>query len=386
MKIVSVNVYYVRGQGLKPVLVKIQTDEGISGLGEAAISYGSGGTAVAGMIKDLSERFLLGANPLSINRIVSDMYDQAFWLKNPGGIACAGMSAIEQALWDIRARALNVPVYELFGGKIRDELNYYANGWYFGATSNSDLIRKAADAVDDGHYALKIYPLAQIQPNGTLRHPNGRYSDNRDAVTAGIERVRDVRKAIGSDIRLMLDFGGGISIADTMRFCERIKEYDIEFVEEITDPGDLGALSQVASSIDIPIATGERHYLRQGFRDLLERRAISILQPDIGNAGGFAEVHKISAMADAYGLKVQPHVCGSSIAANIATHMSACLPNFYVQEHFPYWADIPGYIEVATVPFEETVRNGRLPISEHIGFGVELHEAVMKEHLWTVIR
>ncbi|MCI1003142.1 mandelate racemase/muconate lactonizing enzyme family protein, partial [Ochrobactrum sp. C6C9] len=112
----------------------------------------------------------------------------------------------------------------------------------------------------------------------------------------------------------------------------------------------------------------------------------SILQPDIGNAGGFAEVHKISAMADAYGLKVQPHVCGSSIAANIATHMSACLPNFYVQEHFPYWANIPGYIEVATVPFEETVRNGRLPISEHIGFGVELHEDVMKEHLWAVIR
>ncbi len=163
--------------------------------------------------------------------------------------------------------------------------------------------QKAADAVDDGHYALKMYPLAQIQPNGTLRHPTGRYSDNLDAVTAGIELVRAVRQVVGPDIRLMLDFGGGVSIADTMRFCERIKEYDIEFVEEITDPGDLGALSQVASSIDIPIATGERHYLRQGFRDLLEKRVISILQPDIGNAGGFAEVHKISAMADAYGFE-----------------------------------------------------------------------------------
>ncbi len=386
MKIASVNVYYVRGQGLNPVLVKIETDEGISGLGEAAISYGSGATAVAGMITDLGERFLLGADPLSINRIISDMYDQAFWLKNPGGIACAGMSAIEQALWDIRARASNVPVYELFGGKIRDKLNYYANGWYFGATSNSDLIRKAADAVDDGHYALKMYPLAHIQPNGTLRHPNGRYSDNREAVTAGIQLVRDLRKAIGSDIRLMLDFGGGVSIADTVRLCERIEEYDIEFVEEITDPGDLGALSQVAPSINIPIATGERHYLRQGFRDLLEKRVISILQPDIGNAGGFAEVHKISAMADAYSLKVQPHVCGSSVAANIATHLSACLPNFYIQEHFPYWAAIPGYIEVATVPFEEKVRNGCLPVSEQIGFGVELNEAVVKEHLWAVIR
>ncbi|MBB4096036.1 mandelate racemase/muconate lactonizing enzyme family protein [Brucella pecoris] len=385
MKITSVNVYYVRGQGLKPVLVQVHTDEGISGLGEAAISYGSGGTAAAGMITDLSERFLLGGDPLAINRIVSDIYDQTFWLKNPGGIACAGMSAIEQALWDIRGKALNVPVYELFGGKIRDELNYYANGWYFGAKSKLDLIRKAADAVDDGHYALKMYPLAQIQPNGTLRHPRGRYSDNFDAVTAGIELVRDVRKAVGPDIRLMLDFGGGISVADTVRFCERTKEYDIEFVEEITDPGDLGALSQVAPLIDIPIAAGERHYLRHGFRDLLEKRVISILQPDIGNAGGFAEVHKIAAMADAYGLKVQPHVCGSSVAANIATHLSACLPNFYIQEHFPYWADIPGYIEVATVSFEEKARNGSLPVSEQIGFGVELNEAKMKEHLWAVI-
>lgn len=386
MRIASVNVYYVRGEGLKPVLVKIQTDEGISGLGEAAISYGSGGTAVGGMIKDLSERFLLGADPLSINQIVSNMYDQAFWLKNPGGIACAGMSAIEQALWDIRARTSNVPVYELFGGKIRDQLNYYANGWYFGAKSASELIKKAAGAVDDGHYALKMYPLAQIQPNGTLRHPTGRYADNLDAVTAGIELVRGVRQVVGPDIRLMLDFGGGVSIADTMRFCERIKECDIEFVEEITDPGDLSALSQVASSIDIPIATGERHYLRQGFRDLLEKRVISILQPDIGNAGGFAEVHKISAMADAYGLKVQPHVCGSSVAANIATHMSACLPNFYIQEHFPYWTGISGYIEVATVPFEQKARNGRIPVSEQIGFGVELNDAVVKEHLWAVIR
>ncbi|MGK9086283.1 mandelate racemase/muconate lactonizing enzyme family protein [Brucella intermedia] len=386
MKIASAEVYYVQGQGLKPVLVRIQTDEGISGLGEAAISYGSGGSAAAGMIKDLSERFLLGSNPLSVNRTVSEMYDQAFWLKNPGGVACAGLSAIEQALWDIRARALEVPVYELFGGKVRDELNYYANGWYFGAKSASDLIKKAAKAVDDGHYALKMYPLAQIQPNGTLRHPSGRHSDNFEAVTAGIELVRGVRHVVGPDIRLMLDFGGGISIADTLRFCERVKEYDIEFIEEITDPGDLGALSQVASSIDIPIATGERHYLKHGFRDLFEKRVISIVQPDIGNAGGFAEVHKISAMADAYGLKVQPHVCGSSIAANIATHMSACLPNFYIQEHFPYWADIPGYIEVATVPFEEKARNGRLPISEQIGFGVELNEAVMSEHLWAAIR
>src|SRR5690606_24352483 len=160
VKITAATIYFVRGQGLKPVIVKLETDEGIVGLGEAAISYGSGGTAAAGMIKDLCERFVIGADPTRINALVAEMYDQSFWLKNPGGIAGAGLSAVEQALWDIRARALGVPVYELFGGRMREALPYYANGWYFGATSVAELLAKAEAAVGDGHKALKMYPLA----------------------------------------------------------------------------------------------------------------------------------------------------------------------------------------------------------------------------------
>ncbi len=382
VKITAATIYFVRGQGLKPVIVRLETDEGIVGLGEAAISYGSGGTAAAGMIKDLCERFVIGADPTRINALVAEMYDQSFWLKNPGGIAGAGLSAIEQALWDIRARALGVPVYELFGGRMREALPYYANGWYFGATSVAELLAKAEAAVGDGHKALKMYPLARIQPNGTLRHPSCRYADERDAVKAAVDLVRQVRKAIGPDTGLMLDLAGGLSVSDTIRFCRDIEEFDIGFVEEANDPGDLGALRRIAQATQIPVATGERQYLRYGFRDLLEDRAVSILQPDIGNAGGFAEVHKIAAMGDAYGLKVQPHVCGSSVAASVAAHMSACLPNFYIQEHFPYWTAVPGYVEVATVAFETTAQGGVLPVSDAPGFGVALDDAVMKEHVW----
>lgn len=386
VKITEATIYFVRGEGLKPVIVKLVTDDGIVGLGEAAISYGCGGTAAAGMIKDLCERFIIGADPSRINALIADMYDQSFWLKNPGGIAGAGLSAIEQALWDIHARSLGVPVYSLFGGRVRDTLPYYANGWYFGAKSVEDLLTKAESAVKDGHRALKMYPLARIQPNGTLRHPTLRYADERDAVKTAVDLVRQIRNAIGPDTGLMLDLAGGFSVSDTIRFCRSVEEFGIDFVEEANDPGDLGTLRRIAQGTEIPVAAGERQYLRYGFRDLLEDRAVSILQPDIGNAGGFAEVHKIAAMGDVYGVKVQPHVCGSSVAANIAAHMSACLPNFYIQEHFPYWAEIPGYVEVATVPFETVAHGGVIPVSDEPGFGVSLDERVMQAHIWAHLR
>lgn len=386
MKVTKATIYYVQGEGLKPVILKLDTDEGISGLGEAAIAYGAGGTGAAGMIKDLCARFVLGADPTQINAIIGEMYDQSFWLRNPGGIAGAGLSAIEEALWDIRARSLDLPVYELFGGKMRDSLSYYANGWYFGAKSDADLLRQAENAVADGHISLKMYPFARVQPNGTLRHPVNRNASDREAVTAAVELVRQVRRTVGPDVELMLDLSGGISIGDTVRFCVGVEELGIAFVEEINDPGDLDALEQISNKIDIPIASGERQYLRHGFRDLLQRRVVSILQPDIGNTGGFAEAHKIAAMADAYGVKVQPHVCGSTLAASIAAHFSASLPNFYVQEHFPYWDKVPGWIEVATEPFQNSMKDGALSIPHGPGYGVALNEQVLKHHIWAELR
>jgi galactonate dehydratase len=187
-------------------------------------------------------------------------------------------------------------------------------------------------------------------------------------------------------VELMLDLSGGLSLDDTVRFCRAVAEYDIAFVEEIIDPTDLGAYEQIRGSIDIPIATGERHYLLGGFRDLLATRAISVLQPDIGNVGGFAEAIKVAALGNACGLKVQPHVCASSVGASIAVHLSACIPNFYVQEHFPYWSQVPGYIEVATEAFDTRAVDGKLPVSDAPGYGVTLNDAVMRQHIWAEVK
>ncbi|MGV2019326.1 mandelate racemase/muconate lactonizing enzyme family protein [Agrobacterium sp. 22-223-1] len=386
MKITCATIYYVNGEGLKPVIVKLETDSGDVGLGEAAPSYGAGGTGAAGMIKDLCARFVVGKDPRSINTIVAEMYDQSFWLRNPGGIAGAAFSAIEQALWDIKARTLDVPVYELFGGKMRNSLPYYANGWYFGAVSEAELLLRAENAVRDGHPALKMYPLAKIRPNGTLQHPVNRCSDDREAVPRAVKLVREVRNAIGPDVDLMLDLSGGLSVSDTIRFCREVEEYDISFVEEIIDPSDVGVMDQIKGAINIPIATGERHYLLSGYRELLATRSISILQPDIGNVGGFAEAIKVASLANAYGLKVQPHVCASSVGANIAVHLSACIQNFYIQEHFPYWGRLPGHVEVATEAFESRAENGKLSVSDAPGFGVMLNEAVMRKHVWAEVK
>jgi len=382
MKIAKATIYIIDGEGLKPVILKLVTDEGISGLGEAAISFGCGRTGAAGMIQDLCKRFVIGADPGKINALVGEMYDQSFWLKNPGGIAGAGLSAIEQALWDIRARSLGVPTHDLFGGRMRDSLSYYANGWYFGARSISDLVRRAEATVRDGHRALKLYPLAQIQPNGTLRHPTNRLADDPAAVRQALDYVAQVRRTVGPDVQLMLDLSGGLSVGDMVRFARELEDLDIAFIEEVNDPADLGALEQIAAKTRLQIACGERQYLQFGFRDLLERRVVSILQPDIGNAGGFAEAHRIAAMANAYGVKIQPHVCGSSVAASVAAHFSASIPNFYVQEHFPYWAKVPGWIEVATEPFESCLKDGALPVPEGPGYGVTLNEDVVKDHVW----
>lgn len=386
MKVTSATIYHVKGEGLKPVIVRLETDADIVGLGEAAPSYGVGGTAAAGMIKDLCERFVVGKDPRRINALIGEMRDQSFWLRNPGGIAGAGLSAIEQALWDIKARALNVPVYELFGGKMRDSLFYYANGWYFGATSEADLLAKATEAVKHGHPAIKMYPLARIRQNGTLQHPANRCADDREAVAHAIDLVGKVRDAIGMETGLMLDLSGGLSVDDTIRFCRGVEQYDISFVEEIIDPSDVGVMEQLKGSIGIPIATGERHYLLGGYRELLATRSVNILQPDVGNVGGFAEAFKVAALADSYGLKVQPHVCASSVGASVAMHLSACIQNFYVQEHFPYWPRVKGYIEVATEPFEARAANGAISLSDASGYGVVLNDTVMQHHIWSQVK
>jgi galactonate dehydratase len=206
MKITAVKIYRVSIGGRNPVLVQVFTDAGISGVGEAAVAYGTGAPAAAAMVKELVESFVLGKDPFQIEALWSEMYDHTFWAKGGGSIIFAGISAIEQALWDIKGKALDVPVYELLGGKVRDQVRVYANGWSYRSTTPTEFAREAQRVVKDGYTALKLYPLANPQgdAHGHIRHVSRRSID-RAAEDLAVERVKAVRDAVGPKIDLMLE-------------------------------------------------------------------------------------------------------------------------------------------------------------------------------------
>jgi len=386
MKIVNAKIYLVKIGGRHPVLLEVMSDEGISGVGEAAVAYGSGGTAAAGMIKDLAESFLVGKDPFRIEAIWSEMYDHSFWAKGGGPIVFAGMSAIEQALWDLKGKALELPVYEMLGGKYRDSVRVYANGWSFRANTPEEFARAAERAVKDGYDALKLYPLATAldlpvagNRQGTFRHVSLRSID-REFEDLAVNRVKAVRDAVGPKVDVMADMSAALTTDVVIRLGRRMEELNLLFFEEPVDPTDVDALKKVSEHVNLPIAVGERLYTRYGFRPVMERHAADILQPDIGNTGGIMETKKIAAMAEAYNMRIQPHVCASPVSTAAALQLDACIPNFVIQEIYPY-RDPEHYQLVDRAP-ELEIRNGMMPIPDRPGLGVQLASDRVRPFLW----
>ncbi len=383
MKIRNVRIYLVKSGNLHPVLVEITTEDGLVGIGEAAIAYGLGGTAAAGMLKDFAERLLIGRDAARIEAIWGEMYDHSFWAKGGGAIVFAAMSAIETALWDIKGRALGVPVYELLGGRMRDTVRVYANGWYGKATTAADFARASERPLRDGYKALKCYPLAVPDAHG-LRHVSRRMVD-RDFANLAFEKIRALRDAVGPDIELMVDLSGGLTTDETIRLCRRYEELNLAWVEEPADPFDVAALKKISGAIDIPIAVGERLYTRAGFRPVLEAGAVDIVEPDAGNTGGLFEAKKIAAMAEAYNLRCTPHNCASALSTAAALQLSACLSNFMTLEIYPYFPQAPGYVQVLENSPEDRIAGGFLPLDDAPGLGVTLAAGRLEPFLFAEI-
>jgi galactonate dehydratase len=383
MKVTAASIYLVTIDRLHPVLVEIATDEGITGVGEAAVAYGIGGTAAAGMIRDLVQALVLGKNPFRIEELWSDMYDHSFWAKGGGSIVFAGMSAIEQALWDIKGKALGIPIYEFLGGKCREHVRTYANGWSYASHSPDEYAKAAERVVRDGYTALKCYPLATPRPDGGIAHVSRRTVD-RSFADLAVEKVKAVRRAVGPGIDILVDLSGGLTADETIRLCHRLEESDLLLIEEPADPSDLGALKKISARVDIPLAVGERIYARHGFRRVLEAHVAEILQPDIGNTGGIMEAKKIAAMAEVYNARIQPHICASPVATAAALQLDACITNFMIQEVYPY-RPREHFAIVDHAP-EADIKNGIMPIPDRPGLGVSLIEERAKPFLWAQCR
>jgi len=362
MKITAVRTYLTFGGWRNWVFVQVETDKGLTGLGEATVEGKE--QTIAAAVADLS-RYLVGKDPRRIEEHTYAMYRDAFWRGGP--VLNSAISGVEQALWDIKGKVLGAPVYELLGGPCRERVKAYANGWFAGARTPGEYAEKAAWAVSQGFQALKWDPFGQ--------------SDlfiDRETANRAVECVRAVREAVGPDVELLIEVHGRLSPANAIRLAHRLEPYDIGFYEEPVPPENIPAMEKVARAVNIPIATGERLFTIFGFRELLERQVVDIIQPDPCHAGGISGLKKIAGMAEAYYVAIAPHNPNGPVATAVCLHLAACLPNFLFLET-PLDLGAPWRKELLTEPLE-TLVDGYYELPTKPGLGIELNMDVVKAH------
>jgi galactonate dehydratase len=356
-------------------IVKLETDEGIYGVGEMALAYAFGGKGCVAAAGEFIENFVLNADPFEIELIWNRMYRNSFWAQGGGPIVFAAVSAIDEALWDIKGKALKVSVAELLGGMYHKQLRFYCNGWYRNIVEPEEYGQAAAKCLEEhGYRALKFDPFA-VHLSGEYRFPD-RVVEDRQWLKTAVERVAAVRAAVGDEVDIMIEIHGNLGVMEAVRFGQMIEEYAPYFYEEPVEPGNVDAMQKVADKVNIPIAAGERLYTRYGFRDYIERQVLDVIQPDIGLCGGLTEARKICSYADTYHITCQPHNCGGPISTAVAVQLDASLPNFLIQECFPFAKDCR--YDIVKNPLEHQIRNGVLQIPHAAGLGVELNEDCLR--------
>jgi galactonate dehydratase len=354
MKITRIETLLVHPDHRNLVFVKVHTDEGIVGIGEA---YSAGpDLATAAVVADFEE-WLIGRDPMEIERLWALMYAGS---RFPGGVVVnSAISGIEQALWDISGKALGVPVYKLLGGACRDRIRVYQSP--HGRTPE-ELAANAVSLIDRyGYTALKIGP-----------HGPGFAGQPRNALLReAAARMAAVRAAVGDDIDIGVDpHARTIDPAEAAALAAALAPYQPFFLEEPLRPENIDALARLAAHVNIPLATGEMLYTKYQFRDLLVREAVSIIQPDICCAGGLLECKKIAAMAEAFYVQLAPHNPMGPVATATNVHLSATSPNFLILEYIP--DDRPPRRDLVVEPMK--LVDGYLELPTAPGLGIELNE------------
>lgn len=357
------------GSAQNPIIVRIDTDEDIYGCGEVGLAYGVGGQAAAKMVGELAKKFLISADPRRVEWIWDKVFRNTFWGQGGGPIIYGALSAIDQALWDIKGKASGLPIYELMGGLVNSQLGLYANGWYRKCNQPSDYAEAAAKVAEQGFTAMKLDPF-KLDENGKYDFP--RRHTTRSRHDLAYARLKAVRDAIGPDVEIMVEIHGNLGTMDAIKFGRRIEDLDPYFMEEPIDPMNVESMRKVSERVNVPIASGERLYTRYQFRPFIEQQALDILQPDIGLCGGITEAKKIAAHGEIYNLHVQPHNCGGPVSTAACVQVDAVITNFCVQEVFPFFTD--GRYDILENPFETTIENGVINVRDLPGLGVSLND------------
>ena len=345
------------------VFVRVDTDDGISGVGEGTLEFMP--KAVEAAIHHLAGRWVTGQSAFRIEAVWQDMFRNEF--ARGGAVVQSAIGAIEMALWDIVGKALGRPVYDLLGGRVHERLPAYANAWYQEAGKGPDAIAKAARAVaQKGYRGLKLDPF-----EAAGRDPDAKL------IRRAVDMVSAVRAAVGPDMEILIDCHGRFSPGSAIAIARALEPCNLYWFEEPCDPENVGALQKVGRSIRTRLATGERCYTKYHLQALLATNDVDVLQPDVIHVGGILESKKIAAIADAAYTPVSFHNPFGPVATAAAVQLDTCTTNFIMQESFCEY-DVPWRRELMTYgPWPE---HGHYAIPERPGLGIELNWDVVKAH------
>ena len=358
MKITEIKVYKVKPRW---IFIKISTDEGIDGWGEM-ISGTKTETVVAGAY-EMGNR-IIGRNPMEIERIWQELHRSFF---RGGPINGTIISGIEMALWDIKGKYYNAPVYELLGGAVRDNIMVYS---WIGGDRPDEVVESALDRLDRGFKAIKMNATEELH-----------YIDSFKKVQEVVDRVASIRNKVGYDLEIGVDFHGRVHKPMAKVLAKELEAYKPMFLEEVVLPENEEHFAEIAQHVSTPLATGERLYTRWQFKNIFKQGAIDIIQPDVALVGGILETKKIAAMAEAYDMAVAPHAPYGPIALAATLQVDACTPNVFIQEqslgiHYNKGFDLLDFVKNKEM-FQ--YKDGFVELPTKPGLGIEMDEDFVKE-------
>ncbi len=360
MKVTDIKTFVVDCFRTNWVFVKVYTDEGIDGVGEATLEYKE--KALIGAVEHIRD-YLVGKDPRQIERHWHDIYRDAYW--RGGAVLMSALSAVETALWDILGKSLGVPVYQLLGGRANDKVRIYVNGWFAGAKKPEEFAACAKAAMERGVTALKWDPFGKAY----LTLSNAEL-DNALACVAA------VREAVGNRVDLLIEGHGRFDVPTGIRIAKELEQFRPMWFEEPVPPDNLEALKAVRDKSPVPISAGERLYTMKAYKDLFEMRAADYIQPDISHAGGIMELKKIAAVADTYYIPFAPHNPSGPVANAATLQLAACCPNFNILEIM--YSDVTWRADVT----DENLyyEDGYITIPDKPGLGIEMNEEACLAH------
>jgi len=364
MKITAVKSFPVHpGWRKNLIFVKVETDAGIHGWGEAYSQYDRD-TAVMAQLNALGP-YLTGRSPFDIKHFTQFAFDDYAARRGSVELWCA-ISGIEQALWDIVGKACGQPVYNLLGGKYREKIRVYANGWSYGVTEPDDYARAAEKVVKAGFTAMKFDPLPA---------PWRTYIPKEHEKHA-VRVVKAIRDAVGPDVDLLIEQHRRLAPMHAIRLDKQLAEFDLYWMEESCQAEYPDELALIRREIGVPMVIGEATYTKTGFRPLLEKRSADILNPDVACVGGILELKEIAAMAESFLVAMSPHNYNSTLVALASTvHASATMPNFIITEYFLPFVDFCDKIS----PNQLKPKNGYIELPTAPGLGVDVNEEALKK-------